>query len=841
MSDIDTASAAFIAAATKMGYSAEQTAAGLSSIAQRMGATSNQLGKLAANIESAAAGSRAQGAASRQAGLELNKVISSARAAARSQEEFRDSANRAANAMVDSVSDPRLKASIRRYADAQIDAAERAETFRNVMSMASKPMANLSSAAGGVFQAYKAGESGIGTSAALLEGAFKVTGGLMQQFGGVISTLAGVAAAGSIFAPLQAKIALLAGSAGLGIIGKLMEGFGTALQKTADVVLPKLQALIEQNIASFVTMSRSGAIFAGGLDDMSDVAANGMMTLAQLSKVVESNKEVFAGMGENVQQGLTRVTNVIRVGGEDLRKRLLGLGFSVEEQAGVIAEVSRAMSQGKKLPQTADTDRMIAQETQKYAENLRIIASITGEDAKKKEAEAKQQAAKLAFQQKIDSLGPAQKLAAEKFMMSMSAREQQQYMEYVVNNGQALTQATALNEQFLPANAEMLKGLAAKVNDGTAQLGDEFDARARYQARTEQEGISANRNIGLIGMGAGGGNNPMVQELSQSIGETIQNNRRSTAEAIEDARRNARNVQTPQQGTIQREMIEGINANQKLNLAIDSVTRRYGMMTTYLDLAATATTAFLTGLDLVTERIEEMRRESVAERRVPVPAELPEPRRGSLRTPEEQARAREARRAAIDAANAENARLTAEENARLATQAAGEENQRNRLQRQQERATAPGAPNANEPPIDYRRPQPAVQPNTGPRADIGTAAGQLQAGTDYFRSGLTVQPVNPNGTPLPPNPDANETPQQRQARIEQQAMLGMTPEQIERARTTLDTNRQAPAPPAQETPTQRTLQRLATTMDSVNDAITQSLEKLASIESNTRRTATNTG
>jgi hypothetical protein len=72
----------------------------------------------------------------------------------------------------------------------------------------------------------------------------------------------------------------------------------------------------------------------------------------------------------------------------------------------------------------------------------------------------------------------------------------------------------------------------------------------------------------------------------------------------------------------------------------------------------------------------------------------------------------------------------------------------------------------------------------------------------------------------------------------------MTPEQIaeqiERARTTPE-QAQALAPPAQETPTQRTLQRLATTMDSVNDAITQSLEKLASIESNTRRTATNTG
>ena len=226
------ASAAFMEAANKMGLNASQTAAGLAGVAQKMNATSSQLGKLAANLESAAVGSRAQGTAARNAGLELGKVISSARASARSQDEFREAANRAANSMIDSVSDPRMKASIRRYADAQMDAADRAETFRNVISLASKPMGALGSVVGSTFAAYQAGGTGIGTSAALLQGEFKAVGGGLSGLGEFVKNLGTSLSAGSIGAGNWANLLRRTGL-GLSVFGNIMSASGTAINGIA--------------------------------------------------------------------------------------------------------------------------------------------------------------------------------------------------------------------------------------------------------------------------------------------------------------------------------------------------------------------------------------------------------------------------------------------------------------------------------------------------------------------------------------------------------------------------------------------------------------------------------
>ena len=104
--------------------------------------------------------------------------------------------------------------------------------------------------------------------------------------------------------------------------------------------------------------------------------------------------------------------------------------------------------------------------------------------------------------------------------------------------------------------------------------------------------------------------------------------------------------------------------------------------------------------------------------------------------------------------------------------------------------------------------------------------------------------MNPNGTSLPPNPDAATAARQAVVAAEtaqQERLDRINRDQIDERDAQDRPTQRTSSLPAQETPTQRTLHRLATTMDSVNDAITQSLEKLASIESNTRRTATNTG
>jgi predicted subunit of tRNA(5-methylaminomethyl-2-thiouridylate) methyltransferase len=858
------ASAAFMEAANKMGLNANQTAAGLAGIAQKMNATSSQLGKLAANLESAAVGSRAQGTAARNAGLELGKVISSARASARSQDEFREAANRAANSMIDSVSDPRMKASIRRYADAQMDAADRAETFRNVISLASKPVGALGNVVSSTFNAYQAGGTGIGTSAALLQAEFKATGGMISFLGGIVTQFGGAVTLSSIaFTKMPNLVTLIGG--GVTILGSLMQAAGKGIQEIADKVLPKLQQEVEKNIAAFMTMSNSGALFAGGLQKMVFVAATAELTLDQLSKVVAANKDSFAALGEGVSGGLQRVVNVMDAGKDNLRKRLLNLGFSVEEQAGLIADVTKDMQgAGKPLPQNKETSEMIAQETAKYAENLRVIANFTGEDAKAKMAQARDAATNLAFQQKLMDLDPKMRAAAQESMVDMTEAEKKLFMEKFVNNGQAMTTASAMLEQQNSGIRKSMDDIIQSLNDGSGSLEKTLQIQAQHQRETEQQWQEGNRNIGraaLIGVGG------PIQEFANAMGGArgiIQTNRRRSGigRAVDDVAGQAR----PGKNDLQTEMVNSIVANQKLNVEINQTTFKFGVMSTYMEMAAAAAESFTNGLNWLVEKIEGLR--STAGIRA-VPQALPEfQRRGTLGLPgeteEQYALRRQKRDQEIARITAENARLAADNQAHAAEMKAGRALQEQLKEQLKERQRiAPGAPTAADQnvPLDANRPRgqnsntnpagttvtPPVQatPNArGASANMpvppaGSAEWYRQNAAAYHTSGLVVQPNNPNATTLPNGPNANETEQQRQARVaaEAQARQAIDEQDEREARTP---NRQSETMQQQRASVPSLLESLGTTMVEVKIALASSLEHLAKIETNTNKTALNT-
>jgi hypothetical protein len=488
------------------------------------------------------------------------------------------------------------------------------------------------------------------------------------------------------------------------------------------------------------------------------------------------------------------------------------------------------------LPRDAATDERVKVQTEKYAENLRVLANISGEDAKAKMKAARDAANNMAFQQKLDDLTPEQRKAATDVMANMSEAEKKLYMEVMVN-GQAITQESAVLAQQLPTMNATFMEMRAAADNGTLSMERGMEIQARNQAALEAEARAMNRNIGIAAQRGEAG---VIGALAQGANQVRQANRNRTEEALRQAREAARGQATPEEDSLQAEMVNAINANQELNVAIGQATLQFGVMSTYMELAAASAELFVKGMNYVINQVNGMRaqadREGTIQPRpthdgmgMPIPGGgLTEQEIARNREIEEIAQQRQRLREGIGNADARRREAEAERR----RNAPGSPNRQNQNQGTQTPAQQPlPTPTGNAAPAGPRA-------NTGPQANINTPEGQRQAAADYFRDGLTVQPVNPNGTPLPPNPDANETPQQRQARIEQQSTAEMTPEQIERARTTRAETRSLQP---QETPTQRTLQRLATTMDSVNQAITESLDKLASIESNTRRTATNTG
>ena len=545
MATLDEARAQFEDFAKRMGYSAEESARGLAQLHVSLSQSSSRASAFAQALNSAAAGTRQQGAAAASVAAELRKAAAQAKSAGLSSEEVRRDMEKLASSMNANIDDPRMRASIQRYARAQADAAERTENYQRTLSMVSAPLKGLGSVVGSTFSAYQSGSSQIGTSAALLQAEAEIAGKGLQALGkgaqGVGQAMQGAALSGTGLGFIIAGV----GTA-LSIAGGAAKLFGEGAELAARL-LPKIAAEIEKNIGAFQSLSSSGALYSNGLTQMVKTAGYAGLTLDQLAKVVVVNKDALASLGEGVTGGVNRLARVMNLGGDTLKKNLLNLGYSVEEQAGLIAETMRDMRQsGNKLPQDRGTEALIATQTQRYAENLRILADISGEDAKSKMAAARQAAAQLAFQQEINKLSPEMRKAAQDQMANMNAAEKQLFMEKFVNNGQALTQGSAILESQVPAIGQSMDEMIASVRNGTASLDSAMQIQAKYQSDVNSQIQGLDTAIGLSGlMGLQGPAAALSQTLSGLNGVLMENSRR-TQEAYDRAREAATRQSRPE-------------------------------------------------------------------------------------------------------------------------------------------------------------------------------------------------------------------------------------------------------------------------------------------------------
>jgi hypothetical protein len=131
------------------------------------------------------------------------------------------------------------------------------------------------------------------------------------------------------------------------------------------------------------------------------------------------------------------------------------LGFGFEEQAGLIADVMASMRRSGVLG-TA-TNAQIAEATEKYATNLRIIADITGQDAKQALAQAEKKNQQYAVDAKL------RKVAQETGQKDIKA----QFDAFIATiEAVAPDQADAYRQMFVTSN----RGIAGVTTNLTANM-----------------------------------------------------------------------------------------------------------------------------------------------------------------------------------------------------------------------------------------------------------------------------------------------------------------------------------------------------------------------------------
>ena len=828
--------------------SIESFNATMSALRARMDAVNSRATALGQALNSSTASARQQGAAAANAAALLKKTAADMQASGRSADEIRREMEHLANSIASQVRDPTLQNSIKKYAASQVDAAETTARYKNIMDVASK----AGGAMGSVFKEATSGSSQIGTSSVLFQNVASGVGAGLSRFGEIASE----AGAGLGILAKTPWTAAIAGSVTL--LGMAAQMAGKVLSEAATKLFPMLSSVIADNIAGFQGMSSSGALLSTGFNGMILAAGAAGVTLKQLDGIVKANKESLADLGEGVTGGMNKLVRVLSEtadesknitvpmadGGKKLKKDLYNLGYTIEEQASLVADTMKNMRQsGKTLGNDPATMLKVQEETKKYAENLRIVTAITGEDARKKMAQIQAENNRLAIQQKLAEMTPDQRAKIKNAQLNMSDLQKQAFDEMLATGGNILSPELAATMAQMPNLQASVEEMYRASQEGTLDDNKVRQIQAERGEAMKQEMLSA-QSLDLAGIAGVGG---MAQKIAENMGKELEFRNRyvSNVQELRDTEDRVRKQENPPAGSAQGAMTGLLQADQNLRAGISNFAGSSAVLTYYANLSAKAA-------ELLKDTLEGMDNAF----------------RGMLgRAPREQNAQQQG--AAALAARQEESRLVSER-AQLLRNMNEEERRQfeeidrtgrgpngeipqsffEQLARRQNvpvpvRSTTPVptvappaapsiTPPANMTPeqrAEWQRTHPGQQipPATPPSAsraatpDMTSGAGQRAAAETFYNGGATS---------LPNSPTPNETPEQRQAREQTPTTTdnnGRPPRTVEEIRQQRVEDATAAAAPVVAE-----VQRLAALMADVN-------RHLESIDSHIGSVSTHTG
>lgn len=290
---------------------------------------------------------------------------------------------------------------------------------------------------------------------------------------------AGVAAESLAMIPSPWARAGAVAAAGVAAFATLAKG-ASELQKQG---LGVLQTEVTKSALSFDAMSKSGALFEGGISDMRNGAAELQLDLNEFAKVVARNKETLADFGGSVVGGTIRLRNV-GTEFQKFRTELTNLGYSYEEQSqGIIDYIQLQKQAGQDLRSIPSAQ--LAKDSADYMKNLRAISAFTGEDVKNAQKRARDASTQLAVNAKLQSMGAG---AMERFQSGIQNMEpfmQKALQQATAFDGTVVDKELAQLFAMSPARQRLFEQTYQDTLDTTLSAAD---ITKRYQERVKELG-----------------------------------------------------------------------------------------------------------------------------------------------------------------------------------------------------------------------------------------------------------------------------------------------------------------------------------------------------------------
>lgn len=312
-------------------------------------------------------------------------------------------------------------------------------------------------------------------------------------------------------------------------LSKLASKATVLASQFAKFALDVISKEVIKTVESFGKLSAGGVAMADGMMGMREAARGSMLTLEDFSNLVGRQSENIAQSGLGVNAGVKRMGQALTAGGDSMRFTLMNMGYSIEEQGDLVAETMRAMRQ-QAGPLTASGPE-IAIQTQKYAENLRIISAITGEDAKKKQAEAREAANQLAFQQKLAGMDESQRLGIVNAMANMSDVQRKNFMD-MVNFGAVINRSGAVMNSSSQGMSEQLSRTMELFNAGALDAESFRAVQKQTNDQIRNDLLTGGTFVGLAQAEAAGLTG-FATDVANAAGKTLQG--LPTEQAIKDA------------------------------------------------------------------------------------------------------------------------------------------------------------------------------------------------------------------------------------------------------------------------------------------------------------------
>lgn len=336
----------------------------------------------------------------------------------------------------------------------------------------------------------------------------QLTSGILNA--GIEIAAAGIAAASNAAtgfgaSMMNAKNPFVAGLGvivnGLGFVGKAATEAGKELAKFAVEIFGKE---LEKTVKAFHDVSSSGALFTDGMEGIRVAAGQSKLTLEDFAAVLGRQSSNLAASGLSVPAAVRKMGGALAAGGDGMRKNLLNLGYRIEEHGDLVAETMMSMRQSGGPLQASNAQ--VAEQTQKYAENLRVIAALTGEDAKARAQAAQEQANQLRFQQKLASLPEEQRLAVMKAYQAADKVTRQNFMD-LVNFGSVINTQGAILTAQIPGQKEKQDRMFALYNQrmldevSFRQIQKDTNGKIRQQMTDEFGALAGIAQVDAAGMG----------------------------------------------------------------------------------------------------------------------------------------------------------------------------------------------------------------------------------------------------------------------------------------------------------------------------------------------------